>query len=322
MLLTKLRQALHSLGSPNAFVAQGRLGRTGWPRALASLALGPLLVGALVGVRHVVDLVRHAPVAPADAAAVAARVAHDPSIIFVGVLIVFGALLAGLVVGTRFIQRRPISSLVHVVGRPFRWRRWLLGLGLTLGFNALSALLVHALAPAALVWSFAPHAFVSMLPWAVASLTVQTLAEEVLFRGWLPQTLAGPRQRVGLAVTLSGLIFFAMHLGNPEMSLPGALPAALVAYLTLSALLGIVALREEGLELAWGVHLANNLACVLLVGMPGGTLPSVALFQEARVLPWVDTAQLLLLAALVLLSLRRRPDSLVAGPREVIHSVR
>jgi membrane protease YdiL (CAAX protease family) len=311
--LARARASIVSLVAPNAFLAEGRIGRTGWVRALGTLVLSQLFAAAL-GVACVVT--HHAPSIGTPAAA-----AH-PVATFVELLLSFGLTLAGLLVGVRFLQKRSMSSVLHVTGRPFRWRRSVQGFSLTLGLAVLMTLVQRVILPGTLVWSFVPGVFFATLPWAVVSLAVQTLTEEVLFRAWLPQSLAGKRQRVTLAVIVSAILFVLAHVLNPEMSRLGALLPTLLQYLTLSIMLSVVAVREEGIELSWGIHFASNLSFVLLSGMSGAAIPTVALFQSSTSFPWFDAAGAVLFALVVLTTLRRPKSERQRRARLALQSMR
>lgn len=117
-------------------------------------------------------------------------------------------------------------------------------------------------------WSvFLPFALV-----ALALLPVQTWAEELFFRGWILRWCA-PLPALA-QVLISGTVFALPHLGNPEAV--GQVAPALAAWFLLGAGWAYVSVRDGGIELAMGAHLANNLFSLLIVGYDDAALPTSA----------------------------------------------
>jgi len=105
---------------------------------------------------------------------------------------------------------------------------------------------------------------------AAAILAVMALGEEILFRGillrlWLPRL--GGRG----ALVLTTLLFAALHTGNPGVDVLGT-----VGILLAGLLLGLAALRSDGVWWPFGIHLGWNAATGLVLGLPvsGMSLPS------------------------------------------------
>jgi membrane protease YdiL (CAAX protease family) len=111
----------------------------------------------------------------------------------------------------------------------------------------------------------------------------------------------------GIAV-LSAVTFALPHLFNPEAQQHGAgLLGA--SYFVIGLLLAAVTLRDGRLELAIGVHAANNLLLVLVANYDGSVLESESIFT-ARELDPVYSLITLPIGALVFYGWffgRRRP---------------
>jgi uncharacterized protein len=69
-----------------------------------------------------------------------------------------------------------------------------------------------------------------------------------------------------------------VHFGNPEMQ-RGAVWIALT-YFTLAVFFTTITLQDNGLELALGVHAANNLFIVLLINTQDSALQSPAVWIQ------------------------------------------
>lgn len=163
----------------------------------------------------------------------------------------------------RWVQSRSPGTLSSVAGR-LRWRWLLVCAGWAAPFLALNVLL-------GLPWG--PSLDPSRWPgWGTYAATVgvilllvplQAAAEEYLFRGFLLQSLCGPRRPVWLVAVVTSAVFSAAHA-----------PMDLVVAIDL-ALIGLVAcwvtVATGGLEAAIGLHVVNNLVA-LSIGAAEGTI--------------------------------------------------
>jgi hypothetical protein len=75
---------------------------------------------------------------------------------------------------------------------------------------------------------------------------------------------------------INGVLFFLPHMLNPEMAVNGILMA--LAYFAFGFFACYVTLQDNGLELALGMHAANNLFSALFANYTVTALPSPALF--------------------------------------------
>jgi membrane protease YdiL (CAAX protease family) len=181
--------------------------------------------------------------------------------VLLGVAAAFGLGVRSAVV---FCQKRPFGSLLGpdlrlrpgrvALGAAVWLPGFLAGLAVGAALDALSPAPAHP-GPLVLASAAAPHpaagAAVLLLAGALA-FPLQSGAEELVFRGWLTQTLGQVvRPRPQLAA-LVGVVFAAAHL-----------PHNGVAFLTLVILslsFSLLSLQDGRLELAMGAHAAHNLA--------------------------------------------------------------
>lgn len=142
----------------------------------------------------------------------------------------------------------------------------------------------------AVEWLLSPGDFALTFSWTNAALSLvvallvfplQTSAEELVFRGLIPQALGRAVRADWLLALISGLFFAVPHLLNPEAV--GAPLLALVAYGSLGAAWSYAVLRTGGLEVALGAHLANNIFALSIVGYENSALPSVAIWTTPAV---------------------------------------
>jgi hypothetical protein len=104
---------------------------------------------------------------------------------------------------------------------------------------------------------------VAVMILAVAYITVvAAMNEEVAFRGYPFQRLVEGIGPVGGIVVLS-VLFGALHLGNPHVSLWGFLNT-----IEVGALLAVAYLRTRSLWMPWGIHFGWNFTLGLGFGLP------------------------------------------------------
>jgi len=152
-----------------------------------------------------------------------------------------------------------------------------------------------------------PALWLALLPVSLAGIAVQTLAEELVFRGYLLQQLAVRFRRAWVWAGLPALAFAALHFDPTRMG--AAAPVAVLAAAAFGLVAADLTARSGSLGLAWGVHLANN--AIALVGLATqGTITGLALrvtpyhVSELAAAPGLAVLELLPLLA-VWLILRR-----------------
>lgn len=159
-------------------------------------------------------------------------------------------------VAVRWAGRRPFASLVSADCR-FRW-------GVAL--RPLPLMLVVLLAGNAAFLAFNPHGPVSfdatsMLLLGIIMLTVplQAAAEELVFRGLLPQIIGGWVQSPWLVYGVPSALFVAGH----SYDLKGLIDIAVFA-----VCMSVLAYRTRGIEIPIVLHMLNNL-CAFGLGAIG-----------------------------------------------------
>lgn len=178
--------------------------------------------------------------------------------------------------GVRFLHKRPFRSLVTPF-KQVRWKQLFISALLWFLLAGISDLVLSFLQPDNYHWSLD---FSRIIPYLLVTLVVipiQTSTEEFIFRAYLPQGITRFTPRFWLPWIIPAVVFGLLHSLNPEVDTYGFL-LTIPFYIGFGLLLGWITLRSRSLELALGLHLANNLYASLIVTFPGSALPSPALF--------------------------------------------
>ena len=216
---------------------------------------------------------------------------------FFGVLFVF-------LIAARWIHKVPFMDWISQRQVPsinralFSFLFWGIFLVMSVGIQGV-------LNPDALHWNYQPARFFTSLGWLICLLPFQVLAEELLFRSYILQGLTARLKNPWIAVIISGVMFGAMHLGNPEVMESGY--ALLGVYALLGIFLALITCLDGGIELAFGFHFANNFFSGILLTSKDQALQLPALYSSDS--GSFDAFSLILLvlgiAAFFLIALRR-----------------
>ena len=127
-----------------------------------------------------------------------------------------------------------------------------------------------------LVLQFEIKTFFPLLLISLLMFPVQVAFEELVFRSLLLQWVYNLSKSPIFAIVLSAVVFGLMHVANPEVERFG-IAVLLPQYILIGILFGLISVLDDGIELAYGLHLANNLFLALVVSS------DVAVFQTDAV---------------------------------------
>ena len=173
------------------------------------------------------------------------------------------------------IARRPASfrSVLALPNRATAHTEWLIGAALGWGMVIL-AILPMALTGSLHVTFWTEPGTLRLLLITLLTLAAQTLAVEVIFRGYAFRCLidtTGP-----ILATLGMSILF----GLVQVPVHGARTAGIWMAVLMGIVLSVSWLRTHGLWIAWGMHFAWNASMGVLFGLPvKGSVDSSVLVQ-------------------------------------------
>ena len=237
----------------------------------------------------------------------------SPLVLYVFYNLAFPFFLLGIYWAIRYLHGRSLRTLIT----PFRrisWIRIAQGFGVFFGLKVIEILASYAIAPEDFTLNvFRPRVFFTFLTWVMILTPLQIAAEELFCRGYLLQGI-GSKLGKWAGVLLTTLLFTALHGLNPEVSSQGNAEGTLsilLYYFMVGAFLGWLTIKDRTLELALGVHAANNIATFLFVTSPNSAIPSPAIFSigdiEASFAALFFTAILLLAFSVIVFKGLKRP---------------
>lgn len=192
-------------------------------------------------------------------------------------LLAFAFGLVALLLCVKYIQKKKYTDII-TGRRQIDWERILFGAGIWALLAFLSFGIQAAYAdPSELVFQFELLPFLKLVIISFTLLPLQTSFEELLFRGYLMQWSAYLFRYRWISILLTGILFGAMHAANPETNM--GFWIVMPQYILMGILLSYVTVKDDGMELALGLHMANNITAALTVTSSSYTLQTHALFR-------------------------------------------
>jgi uncharacterized protein len=194
----------------------------------------------------------------------------------------FWCFLGGLFITVRYIHKRRFLTL-NSADATIHYRRFLAGFGVWFLLMAIASLVEYGLHPDRFSLTFIPSQWLVLLLTAPLLTLIQAGTEELFFRGYLLQGLGLLTRQPLVLLVISGILFAVPHFLNPEMATNFVLLA--LHYFLFGVVLTWITLKDNRLELATGMHVANNLFIVLIVNYQESALASPSLFQASGLNP-------------------------------------
>lgn len=199
----------------------------------------------------------------------------DPAVSFVVLMLASVFFVLGMYLAVRLIHRRPFRTII-TPARSIAWGRLFQGFGVWFVLAGLTSVVEALLYPGRYVWTPDLEHFIPFVFLALILVPIQTSAEEFFFRGYILQGVGLRVRNIWALSVISGILFMVPHFLNPEASVNYALMG--LYYFSMGAFLAYITLRDGRLELALGVHAANNLFSALFANYTVTVMPSPSLF--------------------------------------------
>ncbi len=207
----------------------------------------------------------------------------QPLSLYIGIQVPYIFMFLALFLGSRFVLKRSLSSLLAGGHHPLRKRFILETGGIYLAFQIAVSLLFAGRT----VRNAAPLQETLLFVIPVLLLTpMQAVSEEIFFRV-LPAKIAyrddAPAtilQSLPL-IFISGFIFMVPHLGNTEVQDASTMILPMLYYFIWGAFAMAFSLATDGFEAPAAMHAVNNTFIALAVNYEGSSMPTEALFIRA-----------------------------------------
>jgi uncharacterized protein len=195
-------------------------------------------------------------------------------------LVPFVFLLGLLFLFVKLIHERSILSLT-TTRKTFDFKRFAFSFGLIVFFTLFTFFISYYYDNSNIVWNFNPLKFTILLVISLLLFPFQIGLEEYLFRGYLMQQIGIIAKNRWTPLVITSVIFGLFHSANPEVAEMGY--GVMTFYIGTGLLLGVMTLMDEGIELALGFHLGNNLMAALLITSDYSALQTDAVFKYSGV---------------------------------------
>ncbi|WP_179006852.1 CPBP family intramembrane glutamic endopeptidase [Winogradskyella forsetii] len=201
-----------------------------------------------------------------------------PNISLIINLIPFAFLLGLLFILVKFVHQRSILSLT-TTRHKVDFGRILFSFSMITIYTIATFFIMYSIDSSNIVFQFDAVKFAVLFVISIILFPFQIGLEEYLFRGYLMQNVGVLVKNKWFPLILTSVLFGIAHSANPEVGAIGFWQM-MTFYVGTGLLLGIMTLMDEGLELALGFHLGNNLIASLLVTADWTALQTDALFKD------------------------------------------
>lgn len=199
-----------------------------------------------------------------------------PLVLGLGILV----LLVGL------FHKRSYQEIINGTDK-VRWSRFLAGAGVWAVLMVLMYVVEYIIDPSNFVLQFDLSAFIPLIFISLLMIPLQTAFEELAFRGYLAQGIGALTKNRWIVLIIPSVLFGLLHYDNPEVKEFGFL-VMMPQYIFFGLVLGLVSLLDDGLEIAMGIHAANNVLLSLFMTHSSSALQTAAVFQIQKIDPYME----------------------------------
>lgn len=186
----------------------------------------------------------------------------NANLYFFLMITMFAVGLVFLLVAIKTIHKRDFLTVL-TSRKKFDWKRFFFAVTIWT-IASLSIMIIDFIQhPEDFVWNFKLQPFVILVLVSLFYLPLQTSFEEVLFRGYFMQGMGVFFRNRWTPLLVTSVAFGLLHGFNPEVEKLGN--SLYIYYIATGFMFGMITLVDEGLELALGLHAANNAVSAIFV---------------------------------------------------------
>lgn len=213
-------------------------------------------------------------------------------------LLAFVVAFLALVILVKLLHHQSISEIINGT-RKIRWNRILWGAGVWIVISAVSLIISYILNPDNFVLQFNLASFIPLFFISLILIPIQTSYEEFSFRGYLAQGIGRVTKNRWMVLIIPSILFALMHLANPEVKEYGFL-VMMPNYLIVALLFGLISILDDGIELALGMHAANNVFLSLTATHASSVLQTPAIFHLKEADPIYGIIEIVIFSLIVI----------------------
>lgn len=202
----------------------------------------------------------------------------DRNIILIIQFGLFVFALLGFFIGIKYIHKKTFTSILTGFQK-FRYKRFWFAFAIWGTLLTVVVLIQYFSSTDSLTVNFNLGGFLISLVLMLVFMPIQTGIEEVIFRGYLLQGLSQVFKNGYIPLLITSSLFGLAHMSNPEVRAYGW-PIMLTYFVCFALFMGMLTLLDEGLELAFGIHFANNIISSVLISEPNSVIKTYSVFES------------------------------------------
>ncbi|MCX8074316.1 MAG: CPBP family intramembrane metalloprotease [Clostridia bacterium] len=186
----------------------------------------------------------------------------------------------GVFIVIKYIHKRPIKTIINSSTK-INISNFMCGFLVWLFIPLILFLITYLFAPSYYKLTFEVNEFIPIFLIGIVLTFIQVFAEELFFRGYINQAFGIKIKDIYALSIVSGAIFMLAHIANPEIAEGGLI--TLLLYFWLGFLFSYVVLKYNSLEIAIGMHYANNMFSIFIVSYQNSVMegtPSIFMDQS------------------------------------------
>ena len=203
-----------------------------------------------------------------------------------GLFLMLLPLVLGLFVIVFFVKVMHKRSYQEIINGTYkiRWKRIGAGAAFWTVLSAILLVIQYLINPSNFTFQLDLSSFIPLIFISLIFIPMQTSFEEIAFRGYFAQGVGALTKNRWWVLIIPSVVFGLLHIANPEVKEYGIL-IMLPQYILMGAIFGIISILDDGIELALGVHAANNVFLSLFVTHSSSALQTAAVFNVKEVDP-------------------------------------
>ncbi len=227
----------------------------------------------------------------------------SPITAFIFLLIPFIVALAAFILLVRPLNGRSPMTIINGTGT-FRWKKFFIPAAVWTGISIVYLFVSLKMDSANFSVNNFSSSLILLVIVSVLLVPFQAAFEEILFRGYFMQGFTVIFRNRLLPLVITSILFGLMHSLNPEVDEFGFL-TMMPQYILFGLIFGVVAVMDDGIESAIGIHAANNVFLCIMVTNKSSALQTPAIWEQHSVQPWTEFVFMLIMGILTVLILRK-----------------